>query len=88
MIKNLLGNVKNNHGIFLNNKLDDLLQQFGDRRCKSCIEFSTGWEKVDDPRVLLTWPLSPERANEYGDVKFTKDDMFGMYEDNVYADVK
>ena len=25
MIKNLLGNVKNNEGIFLNNKLDELL---------------------------------------------------------------
>ena len=89
MIKNLLGNVKNNQGIFLNNKLDELLAQFGDRRCRSCIEFSTGWDKYDDPRMLVTWPLTPEHAREYdGDYKFTKDDMFGMHEDNVYADVK
>ena len=89
MIKNLLGNVKNNQGTFLNNKLDELLLQFGDRRCKSCIELSTGWDKVDDPRQLLTWPLTPEHMKEYdGDYKFSKDDMFGAHEDNVYADVK
>ena len=35
---------------FLNNKLDDLLEMFGDRKCKSMIELGTGWEKEVDPR--------------------------------------
>lgn len=50
MMKNLLRNVKTNQDMFLNNKLDDLLNMFGDRRCKSMIEFGTGWEKEEDPR--------------------------------------
>ena len=50
LIKNLIGNIKSNQGMLLNNKLDELLQQFGDRRCRSCFEFSTGWDKVNDPR--------------------------------------
>jgi hypothetical protein len=88
LIRNLLGNIKNNQGMFLNNKLDELLVQFGDRRCASCIEFYTGWEKTDDPRKVLTWPLTPEHLKEYdADFKFTKEDMFGMQEDNVYFDV-
>ena len=75
--------------MLLNNKLDELLQQFGDRRCRSCFEFSTGWDKINDPRQLHTWPLTPETAKDYdGEYKFTRDDMFGLYEDNVYADVK
>lgn len=75
--------------MFLNNKLDDLLNMFGDRRCKSMIELGTGWEKEEDPRLCITWPLSPSKRDEYdGEYKFTKDDMIGGFEDNVYADVK
>jgi len=37
MMKNLLRNVKTNQDMFLNNKLDDLLNMFGDRYCKSMI---------------------------------------------------
>jgi len=89
MMKNLLGNVKKNQGFFLNNKLDDLLALFGDRKCKSCIELSTGWDKVQDPRKIVTWPLTPDRIKEYDeDYKFTKDDMFGNHDDNVYAEAK
>lgn len=88
-MKNLLRNVKNNADHFLNNKLDDLLNMFGDRRCKSMIEFGTGWEKEDDPRQNITWPLSPAKIAEYdGDYKFTKEDMIGGFEDNVYAEAK
>lgn len=89
MMKNLLQNVKTNQDMFLNNKLDDLLNMFGDRRCKSMIELGTGWDKEDDPRLCITWPLSPRHKEEYdGDYKFTKDDMIGGFEDNVYAEAK
>ena len=89
MMKNLLRNVRTNQDMFLNNKLDDLLNQFGDRRCKSMIELGTGWDKEDDPRRNITWPLSPDKIAEYdGEYKFTKEDMIGGFEDNVYAEAK
>lgn len=89
MMKNLLMNVKTNQDMFLNNKLDDLLDMFGDRKCKSMIELGTGWAKEEDPRQVITWPLSPRKQIEYdGEYHFTKDDMIGGYEDNVYADCK
>lgn len=52
MIKDLLAKVKDNKDIFLNNKLDELLDMFGDRRCKSMIELSTGWPLEEDPRKI------------------------------------
>ena len=89
MMTKLLRNVKQNQDMFLNNKLDDLLNLFGDRRCKSMIDLGTGWDKEDDPRLCHTWPLSPSKAAEFdGDYKFTQADMIGGFEDNVYADVK
>ena len=89
MMKNLLMNVKTNQDMFLNNKLDDLLEMFGDRKCKSMIELGTGWEKEVDPRQVITWPLSPNKKAEYdGEYHFNKDDMIGGYDDNVYADCK
>ncbi len=89
MMKNLLMNVKTNQDRFLNNKLDDLLNEFGDRHCKSMIELGTGWDKENDPRACNTWPLSPSKQAEYdGEYHFTKDDMMGGFEDNVYAEAK
>ena len=89
MLKNLMNNVKNNKDMFLNNKLDELLQQFGDRRCKSMILFATGWDKEDDPRHINTFPLTPTREAEYdGEYHFTKEDMIGGFEDNVYAEAR
>jgi len=35
--------------LFLNNKLDELLNVFGDRRCRSTMDGPTGWQLVDDP---------------------------------------
>jgi len=35
LLKGLMSKVKNNKALFLNNKLDDLIASFGDRRCKS-----------------------------------------------------
>jgi len=88
-MKILIGDVKRNQDLFLNNKLDDLLKMFGDRKCRSAVELSTGWEKVQDPRKIVTWPMTPEHLKEYDpDYKFTKDDMFGAHEDNVYAEAK
>jgi hypothetical protein len=36
--------------IFLDNKLEELLNVFGKRQCKSCIELPTGTELEEDPR--------------------------------------
>ena len=74
--------------MFLNNRLDYLLNEFGDRRCKSMIELGTGWDKENDPRRVITWPLSPDKIVEYdGDYKFTRDDMIGG-EDNCYFEAR
>ena len=51
--------------IFLDNKLEELLNIFGRRQCKSCIEFPTGWEKEEDPRRTNSWPLSPKAEENY-----------------------
>jgi hypothetical protein len=86
MMKGLINKVKGNKDIFLNNKLDELLNQFGDRRCKSMIELGTGWDKEEDPRKVKTWPISPGTYAEYDyDIKFGPEDAYGM-PDNVYAD--
>ena len=34
--------------MFLDRKLDNLLNLFGDRRCKSMTELCTGWAKEED----------------------------------------
>jgi len=45
--------------IFLDNKLEELLNIFGRRQCKSCIEFPTGTILEEDPRKHRSYPLSP-----------------------------
>ena len=45
--------------IFLDNKLEELLNIFGRRQCKSCIEFNTGQELEEDPKRTRSYPLSP-----------------------------
>ena len=59
MIQGLIYKVQANKNLFLNNKLDELLDLFGDRRCKSMIELGTGWDKEEDPRRIITIPMSP-----------------------------
>ena len=74
--------------MFLNNKLDELLDLFGDRRCKSMIELGTGWDKEEDPRRTITIPMSPtlllEKYN--GEYHFDLNDMYGGQDDNCYAE--
>jgi hypothetical protein len=48
MLKRIMQQVKGNKDLFLNNKLDELLQQFGARRCKSMIGLDS--IKEEDPR--------------------------------------
>jgi hypothetical protein len=87
----LIKNVKHNRQLFLNNKLDELLGAFGDRKCKSMLDLGTGWNLEDDPRMVITWPVSPMLKEDYaemGDIIFTKEDAYGLQGNNVYADVK
>ena len=51
--------------IFLDNKLEELLNIFGRRQCKSCIEFNTGTELEEDPRKTRSFPLSPRAERLY-----------------------
>lgn len=90
MMGNLLKQVKHNKQLFLNNKLDELLTQFGNRRCKSMMDLATGWELEMDPRLAVTWPISPQLREDYADMdlKFTKEDAYGAQGNNVYADAK
>lgn len=66
MLKNIMGKVKNNQDLFLNNNLDELFSKFGDRRCNSMIQFDN--DKEDDPRRTKSEPSSPQ-----SDFKFDKD---------------
>lgn len=64
MMRGLIAKVKGNKDIFLNNKLDELLNEFGDRKCKSMINLNTGWPTEQDPRKVVTWPISPAKRAE------------------------
>jgi len=89
MMKGLLAKVKKNTGLFLNNKLDELIDEFGDRKCKSMIELPTGWPKEDDPRRIKTIPMTPKGMAEYdGEFRFTKDDAYDLHPDNVGFEAK
>jgi hypothetical protein len=88
MMHGLLAKVQANKNRFLNNKLDELLNMFGDRRCKSMVDLGTGWDKEDDPRKIVTIPMSPtllmDKYNK--DFHFTRDDAYGDLNDNCYAE--
>lgn len=53
-------------------------------------DLATGWILEDDPRLIVTWPVSPMMAQDYDDleIKFTKEDAYGAFANNVYADAK
>lgn len=51
--------------IFLDNKLEELLNIFGRRQCKSCIDFPTGTELEADPKRHRSFPLSPRGEELY-----------------------
>lgn len=89
MIQGLIYKVQANKNLFLNNKLDELLDLFGDRRCKSMIELGTGWDKEEDPRRIITIPMSPTLLLEKydGEYHFGPNDMYGGQDDNCYAEV-
>lgn len=87
-INNLMKQIKANPPSFVDNKWEDLLQQFGGRRCKTMIELSTGWPDQEDPRHIKTWPISrdeEERMEREGLKKFTADDAYAL-QDNCYAE--
>jgi len=91
-MNNLLKQVKTgSNNTFKTNKWEDLLEQFGGRRCKSMIELGTGWDDQEDPRHVHTWPISrgeeDKIVREQGGQlkKFTADDAFAL-QDNCYAE--
>lgn len=67
LMDDLLKHVKHNKMLFLNNKLDELLNAFGNRKCKSMLDLGTGWQLEDDPRLAITWPCSPALREDYAE---------------------
>ena len=68
----------------MNNKFDDLLYDFGDRKCMSMGEYEN--DREDDPRDILSYPNTPTGYREE-DADFTQMREFKP-PDNVYAEVK
>ena len=82
MLKNIMGKVKNNQDLFLNNNLDDLFSRFGARRCNSMGQFEN--DREEDPRRTKSLPASPK-----DDFKFDKDAYLkDRYPDNVGAEAQ
>lgn len=81
MLRKLMNQIKGNRDLFLNNKLDELLEQFGNRRCKSMIGLDNDLE--EDEREVRSFPLTPRTAKLY-EGPFTFDYL--PREDNVYAE--
>ena len=60
--------------VFLDIKLEELLNIFGRRQCKSCVEFDTGIKHETDDRAVRSWPLSPREealVGQEGDMSET-----------------
>lgn len=78
MMDGLLKQVKHNKQLFLNNKLDELIHSFGDRKCRSANDMGTGWELEDDPQLRITVPVSPRCREDYleEDFKFKPEDAY------------
>lgn len=88
LLKGLMSKVKNNKALFLNNKLDDLIASFGDRRCKSMDDQllrihdddrigPDAWNAYDD-RITMTEPLTPDARKRYAKVgPFRPEDAYG-----------
>lgn len=74
--------------IFLDNKLEELLNIFGRRQCKSCIEFNTGQELEEDPKRHRSFPLSPRGEALYAGMAGDFDIIDFQLQDNVYHEVQ
>lgn len=74
--------------IFLDNKLEELLNIFGRRQCKSCIEFATGTELEDDPKRHRSFPLSPRGEALYRGMEHEFNLVDFQLQDNVYHDAQ
>jgi hypothetical protein len=52
----------------------------------------TGMALVDDPRLVVTWPVSPSLREEFQNMEepivFDKRHAYGAFGNNVYADAK
>ena len=85
--KLMLKNVEGNPSLFLANqkqmKINDLAKKFDPRIALSCIDFNTGTEKEDDPRLVKSFPCSPKEYKEFAGFEYGN---FGSKFDNVYAE--
>lgn len=86
-MRHLIQQVKHNREANLNGRLDELVNEFANRKYKSCIIFDMHLQQeiVEDPRKTITWPLTPVEAQHFKGqhYKFTLDDRYGL-QDNCY----
>ena len=79
-----MNQVKGNQDIFLNNKLDELINEYGERNCFSARESRNDRER--DPRDVRSEPNTPKKKKQTYDI-----DEFDLFQplplaDNVYAE--
>mmetsp|Transcript_2499 Transcript_2499/g.3144 ORF Transcript_2499/g.3144 Transcript_2499/m.3144 type:complete len:370 (+) Transcript_2499:4439-5548(+) len=64
--------------LFVERKFAELVELFGDRKAKSAYEVR---DKVEDPRYVKTWPVSPDHVPHDGPIEPLPD----PYPDNCYS---
>jgi hypothetical protein len=67
----------------LNKSIICFLEKFDPRIALSCIDFNTGTEIEDDPRLVKSFPCSPKEYKEFAGFDYGN---FGSKFDNVYAE--
>lgn len=83
-LRGLIAQVKGHKDMFIKDKLDELVDEFGARKCRSMSLLNTAWSKEKDPRKVGTWPTSPSKIAMLDEnLKFTAEDMYDK-RDNCY----
>lgn len=82
MLQTIMSKVRGNQDLFLNNRLDELFDKFGVRRCNSMSLLNR--DREADPRQVKSEPVSPT-----GEASFDRDEYIKeRWGDNVYAEAK
>jgi hypothetical protein len=81
--------VEGNQDLFLQTrrqiKINDLEKKWEHRCAESCGELNTGWDKVEDERLVESFPTTPKKYKEFNGLDL---ENYGKHFDNVYTEVK
>lgn len=87
--RNMLKTVEGNPNLFSQKKqqlqINELENKWDLRCAESCGDFNTGWDKVEDERLVESFPTTPKKYKEFDGLDL---DNIGKHFDNVYTDVK